>query len=174
LSTITATNAESASKAIQVMAAGSLKQVARYVHPDATNRESNAEPFATRGKGPAAFHATALWLRAAFSDLVFTSETVLTEGDLVAWYGTMSGRQTGDFEVWNAEGVERVFPATGREFTVRQAHFQRIQDGLVIEHWAVRDDQGMAIQLGWIPPTPAFLFRSARATARAKRREAGR
>ncbi len=31
-------------------------------------------------------------------------------------------------------------------------------DGQVIEHWAVRDDQGMARQVGWIPPTPTFLI----------------
>jgi len=72
--------------------------------------------------------------------------------------------------VWTPDGsVERAFVATGKTFTVRQAHFQRIVDGLVVEHWAVRDDQGMAMQLGWIPPTPAFLFRCHRATKRARR-----
>ena len=46
--------------------------------------------------------------------------------------------------------MERVFVPTGKTFTVPQAHFQRITDGLVVEHWAVRDDQGLAVQAGWI------------------------
>lgn len=58
---------------------------------------------------------------------------------------------------------------TGRAFTVRQAHFQRIRDGLVAEHWAVRDDQGMAMQAGWIPPSPRFLLRCGLATRKARR-----
>ncbi len=72
--------------------------------------------------------------------------------------------------VWTPDGaVERTFVPTGKTFTARQANFQRVVDGLVVEHWAVRDDQGMAAQLGWIPPTPAFLFRCQRATRRARR-----
>jgi hypothetical protein len=45
----------------------------------------------------------------------------------------------------------------------------RIQDGKVIERWANRDDLGQAKQLGWLPPTPAYLIRMARARSRAKR-----
>ena len=39
-----------------------------------------------------------------------------------------------------------------------------MRDGLVAEHWAVRDDQGMALQLGWVPPSPWYLLRCAVAT----------
>lgn len=82
----------------------------------------------------------------------------------------MSGRHTGNFVVWTPEAtVERAFPPTGRSFTVRQAHFQRVRDGLVVEHWAVRDDQGMALEAGWIPPRPRFLIRCALATRKARR-----
>jgi hypothetical protein len=44
-----------------------------------------------------------------------------------------------------------------------------MQDGKVIEHWAVRDDLGQARQLGWLPPTPAYLVRMAIAKRRVKR-----
>lgn len=159
-----------AEQAIRATMAGSLAELAAVVGPDAVNREANAEPPATRGTGPAAFHATGEWLRAAFSDLAWTTETEVVDGDLVVTYGNMSGRQTGEFVVWTPDAdVERAFVPTGKTFSVRQAHFQRIVDGKVIEHWAVRDDQGMAMQLGWIPPTPGFLFRCARATKRARR-----
>ena len=40
---------------------------------------------------------------------------------------------------------------------------------MVVEHGANRDDMGNAVQLGWIPPTPAFLIRSALATRRARK-----
>jgi predicted ester cyclase len=98
----------------------------------------------------------------------FAIEHVAVEGDLVAWSGTMSGRHTGDFVTWNADAqVERVFVATGKTFTVPHAHFHRMRDGLIAEHWAVRDDMGQATQLGWVPPSPLYLWRCSRATRRA-------
>lgn len=159
-----------AERSIRAVLAGSVTDLEALVRHDAVNREAAAEPPATRGTGPMAFHATGEWLRAAFSDLVWTTEHEVTQDDLVVTYGTLSGRHTGDFVVWTPGGtVERAFAPTGRTFTARQAHFQRIADGLVVEHWAVRDDQGMAMQLGWIPPSPAYLLRCHRATRRARR-----
>ena len=43
-------------------------------------------------------------------------------------------------------------------------------DGAMIEHWANRDDLGQATQLGWVPPTPLFLIRSALVRRRLRRR----
>ncbi|EXG82953.1 ester cyclase [Cryptosporangium arvum] len=159
-----------AERAIHLMMAGTLDDLREVVHPGATNREAVAEPPACRGTGPEAFWATALWLRTGFSELAFTVDESVVERDLVVTYGRMSGRQTGDFVVWTAAGaVERAFAPTGRRFEVRHAHFQRVRDGLVVEHWAVRDDQSMAMQLGWLPPSPLYLARCARATRRARR-----
>lgn len=159
-----------AERAIHATLGGSIAELATVVHAEAFNRMSVTEPPATRGAGPSAFHATGEWLRAAFSNLAWTTENEIVEDDLVVTYGTLSGRHTGDFVVWTPEGtVERAFAPTGGTFRVQQAHFQRIADGLVIEHWAVRDDQGLATQLGWIPPTPGHLFRCYLATRKARR-----
>lgn len=159
---------------IRAMGAGDLDTLQRVMHPDALNREAVAEPPAARGRGPVASYATSMWLRAAYSDLEFVVEEVCVDGDLAVAYATMSGRHTGDFTVYGVDGaVERVFVPTGKSFRVAQAHFHRIRSGLVVEHWAVRDDNGLAAQLGWIPPSPVFLARCAWATARAHRR-AGR
>lgn len=164
------TLADVAVRNIGAMVDGDLDDFVALTHPRAVNREAQAEPPATRGLGPEAFLATAHWLRAAFSDLSFTIEEIVVEGDLVVTHGTMSGRHTGDFVIWTPSGeVERAFAPTGRSFTVHHAHFQRIRDGLVIEHWAVRDDQAMALQAGWIPPTPRYLLRCALATRAARR-----
>jgi predicted ester cyclase len=159
-----------AEAAIHGVISSSLADLVTVIHPDATNREATTEPPATRGRGPQAFHATGEWLHEAFSDLIWKTERSIAEDDIVVTFGTLSGRHTGNFVVWTPDKkVERAFVPTGKTFTVRQAHFQRIQDGLVIEHWAVRDDQGMAMQAGWIPPTPAFLIRCAIATRKSRR-----
>jgi len=160
-----------ATQAIRVIADGDLDQFRELFHPQATNRESIAEPPSTRGEGPAAFHASAQWLRSAFSDLAFTVRDAAVDTDIVVLHVTMSGRHTGDFVTYTpAATVERVFAPTGKAFEVTQTHWQRIRDGKVVEHWANRDDQGMALQAGWVPPSPVYLLRCAVATARARRR----
>ena len=65
--------------------------------------------------------------------------------------------------------IGAVFPPTGRTLQVTQSHWFRMRDGRIAEHWANRDDQSMARQLGWIPPTPAYLLRMRRARRRARR-----
>lgn len=159
-----------AERAIHGTLGGSVADLATVVHPDAVNRMAITEPPATRGAGPAAYHATGEWLRAAFGELAWTTETEVVQDDVVVTYGSLSGRHTGDFVVWTPQAtIERVFVPTGRTFTVKQAHFQRLADGMVIDHWAVRDDQSMAMQLGWVPPTLGYLIRCSLATSRARR-----
>ena len=52
--------------------------------------------------------------------------------------------------------MNAAFPATGKTFASTQTHWLRIKDDKVIEHWANRDDLGMAVELGWVPPDPAL------------------
>ena len=97
----------------------------------------------------------------------------MADGDLIAVHCTMSGRHVGPFVGYDESGeVAQAFPPTGRTFAITQTHWFRMRDGLVVEHWANRDDRGMATQLGWIPPTPAYLWRMARAKRRARREPA--
>ena len=157
-------------RAVQIMAGGALADFEMLVHPDARNREADAEPPACRGRGPAAFHATALWLRSAYDDLAWQVHEVVADGDLVVLHTTMSGRHAHTFVAYGADGrPSEAFPATGRTFAVTQTHWMRTADGLVIEHWANRDDIGQATQLGWVPPSPVYLFRMAQALRKARR-----
>ena len=167
---LTDTLSDRAVASIRAMATGALADQERLVHPEAVNREAVDEPPACSTPGAAGFWATAQWLRTAFSDLTFEIHEVVEDGDLVVVHNTMSGRHTGDFVVWDQGRIKVVMPPTGREFASTQSHWLRFHDGLVVEHWANRDDFGTAEQLGWAPPGPAFLFRQVRATRRARLR----
>ncbi|MEU4424378.1 ester cyclase [Actinoplanes sp. NPDC024001] len=164
------TDTDACVRSMIIMASGDLDELARVVHPQAVNREARSEPPACRGTGPAAFAATARWLRAAFTDLTFDIHEAVADGDLIAVHCTMSGRQVGPFVSYDEHGeVAQAFPPTGRRFAITHSHWFRTRDGQVVEHWANRDDLGLATQLGWIPPTPAFLWRMARARRHARR-----
>jgi predicted ester cyclase len=161
-------------RSVHIMADGTREDFEAIVHPDARNREAVDEPPATRGRGPTAFYATALWLRDAYADLRWEIHDVVAEDDTVVLYATMSGRHTGTFVGYDADGrPEQAFPPTGKPFATTQSHWFRVADGKIIEHWANRDDLGSAKQLGWVPPSPLYLARMLLATRRA-RREAGR
>ena len=53
-------NKELCARSVHIMADGNPEDFEAIIHPDARNREAVDEPPATRGRGPAAFHATAL------------------------------------------------------------------------------------------------------------------
>ena len=160
-----------AKHSFEIMVRGDLPDFDAVVHPDAVNREANAEPPACRQPGPAGFYATARWLRDMFADLAFEIHEVVTDGDLVVVHNTMSGRHVNRAVMYRPDGsIDQVFPPTGRRFATTQTHWYRLADGKIIEHWANRDDQGTAVQLGWVPPTLPYLLRMQLATRRARRR----
>ena len=143
-----------------VFADGELSDFEALIHPEAVNREAGTEPLACRGRGPAAFHATGLWLRSALADMRWEIHEVAADGDIVVAHTTARARQTGPFMIYDEAGaVRQVFPPTGKATSATQTHWFRIADGKVIEHWANRDDMTMAQQLGWIPPSPRYLLR---------------
>jgi predicted ester cyclase len=155
-----------------VIETGQLDLAWANVTPDFVNHRAATEPAAARGRGPGALHATATWLRTAFSDLRFDVDEVVVSGDRVIVWAVLHGTQTGDFVGYVEDGtIAEVFPPTGRSFAARQVHWFRISDGAIAEHDAVRDDLSMAKQLGWIPPRPAFVARMIIARRRHRRAE---
>lgn len=78
-------------------------------------------------------------LRTGFSDVTFTLEATVSEGDVVAarwhWHGTHDGAFTG-------------YGPTGRQVTVRGMDFYRIVSGRICEHWDVVDSAGLLAQIG--------------------------
>ena len=157
-------------RSIHIMVDGDLSEFEAVVHPLARNREAEAEPPACRGTGPAAFYATALWLRSAYADLRWEIHDTVADGELVVVHATMSGRQVGTFVGYGPDASPaQAFPARNKTFATTQTHWFRVADGQVIEHWANRDDLGTAAQLGWVPPSPLYVIKMMLASRKARR-----
>ena len=157
-------------RSIHAMATGDRAQFEELYHPSAVDHENAVQPPPSRVPGPAGFHATALWLRGAFAELAYDIHETVADGDLVAVRSTMSGRHVNPFVTYAEDGtVDTVFPPTGKQFAIGQSHWFVLADGAIVEHRANRDDLGMSRQLGWVPPTPAYLFKMARAKRQAMR-----
>jgi predicted ester cyclase len=157
-------------RSIHTMARGDRADFESLYHPLAVDRENRIQPPSSRVPGPACFYSTALWLRAAFADLHYDIHHAIADGDLVVVNSTMNGRHVSPWAVYNDDGaIDSVFPPTHKIFAMTQSHWFRMEDGVIIEHWANRDDLGMGRQLGWIPPTPPYLIKMAVAKRRAAR-----
>src|SRR5215472_15953627 len=118
-------------RSCHAMADGDRADFDLLFHARAASRETGRPPSA-RVPGPAGFHATALWLRAAVAGLHYDIHHAIADGGLVVVNSTMHGRHAAPIAFYT-------------------------------------DDLGMARQLGWIPPTPAYLLKMALAKRRAKR-----
>ena len=157
-------------RALHAMADGDLAGFRALYHPQAADHEQRMQPPASRVAGPDGVWATARRLRAAFTGLRYDIHHAVSDGDVVAVNSTMSGRHVAPWAVYDDDGnLDSVFPPTGRTFSATQSHWFRISGSMIVEHWANRDDLGMARQLAWIPPTPAYLMRMARAKRRINR-----
>ena len=167
MDTRTTTAHDLALRSLALMQQWDEAEAAAIIHPDAANDEAVSEPPAARGRGPAAFKATDDWLHAAFAGLRWDIEDLVAEGDLVVARTVMRGRQVAPFATYGPDGrVAQVFASNGRSFAASQTHWYRLAEGRIIGHAANRDDLAQAQQLGWVPPTPAFLVRSALAKRR--------
>lgn len=89
--------------------------------------------------GPDGANAVLRWLRSAFADLSYEIHDVFGDGDRVAVRVSTRGTHTGEFMGKSA---------TGKRFEIEAIHIHRIENGKLAEHWAKRDDIGLARQLG--------------------------
>jgi predicted ester cyclase len=89
----------------------------------------------------------------AFPDFHFEVELLLCEGDWVTAVYRQTGTHQGSPELPVLGGLLHGVPPTGQPVSVLNIHVYRIQDGLIAEHRAVRDDLGMLQQLGLLPAT---------------------
>ncbi len=120
---------------VDYFGAGRYDLAGHFLTPDYVDHEA---PPGTP-PGPEGANAVLSWLRGAFADLSYEVLDAFGDGDRVAVRLITKGTHTGEFQSK---------PPTGKRFEIEAIHLYRIQDGQVAEHWAKRDDVGLANQLG--------------------------
>lgn len=118
----------------EVFGRGRHELADQLVHPECRDLHDPQDR-----RGAARVKEVATMLRAAFPDQRWEIEALVAEADRVAMHCTWTGTHEGTFM-----GI----PPTGRRAAVAHMYLFRLEDGLVIEYAAVRDDLGMMRQLG--------------------------
>jgi steroid delta-isomerase-like uncharacterized protein len=113
---------------------GNLSIIDEVVSADFVNHD----PFPGEPPGREGFKQSATAMRAAFPDLHFTNEEMISEGDIVAHRYTMHGTHAGAF---------LGLPPTGRAVTMRGIDILQFAGGKVVARWARTDDLGLMQQL---------------------------
>jgi lactoylglutathione lyase len=90
--------------------------------------------------GPEGYKTTMRLLREALQ-MKWTLLDIVAQDERVMARVRCEGRHVGEFF-----GI----PPRGREFAFEAMHAFRVEDELVREHWAVRDDRGLFRQIGLI------------------------
>jgi predicted ester cyclase len=87
-----------------------------------------------------------------FPDVKMAPLNILAEGDWVVARCMFSGTHKGIGQSpFVHEGLLAGVPPTGKSFKTQHINMFRMEDGLIAEHWAARNDVGMARQLGLLP-----------------------
>jgi steroid delta-isomerase-like uncharacterized protein len=118
---------------------GELDRVEEFVTDDFVNHEA----WPGEDPGPEGFRLRLSRLRSAFPDMHMEVQECVADGDLVAYRAVLRGTHRGEL---------LGMAPTGRRFAAQQMHMLRLREGRTAEHWATRDDLGMLMQLGIIPP----------------------
>ena len=109
------------------------------ISPDAVfHAPTSPEPLL----GPAGYMEVIAMMRSGFSDVAWTLEEVVAEGDTVAARFAMRGTHDGNFF-----GV----PASGNKISVQAMNFYYLADGQIVGERAQPDLMGVMQQIGAIP-----------------------
>jgi predicted ester cyclase len=90
-------------------------------------------------------------LRTMFPDYHHELVEITATEDLVITRNRVSGTHTGVGHIPVEGGMLVGVAPTGRTFSVQHIHWWRFKDGLIVEHYACRDDVEMMQQLGLLP-----------------------
>ena len=112
----------------------------RLVHADVINHQPDREPE----RGLDKFRRAIDGVMGVVPDSNWTTLTLIAEGDFVVCHNTWSGTYGGTI----FRGVPTL---QGKRFSVEHIHIYRIAEDQIAEHWVVRDDLGMMLQVGALP-----------------------
>lgn len=112
---------------------------ARLVHTEVANHQPAKEPEIGLDK----FRRAIEGVMGAIPDSRWTTLRLIAEDDFVVCHNRWSGTYGGK--------VFRGVPTSpGERFSVEHVHIYRVTDNRIAEHWVVRDDLGMMLQIGAI------------------------
>jgi lactoylglutathione lyase len=117
----------------------------RHQAGDATALDLVAEDMVNHAAGPQGRAGLALILRTIDEDLgpiTFEQHHLIGEGDLVMQHLTLHGTHRASTMPLLADA-----PVSGRPTAWTFIHLWRVADGMIVEHWACRDDLGLLEQL---------------------------
>jgi predicted ester cyclase len=116
---------------------------------DESALELIAEDFVQHAAGPQGrdgFRQTMETLRHDLDGPSTVIHRVVAQDDLVVVQLTMHGRH-----VASTMPLLTGLPATGKDIAWDFIHIWRVANGLIVEHWACRDDVGLLAQVGGWP-----------------------
>jgi hypothetical protein len=77
-----------------------------------------------------------------------TIHEIVAEGEWVAIRTTCTGVHAAEPPIPVNGGIFKGLTPTGREYENQHLHMFRVVNGKLVEHWANRDDLGVAVQIG--------------------------
>jgi len=119
---------------------GNLAVADEIIAPDYV-RHDPGDPFPARG--PDDVKRIVTMLRTMLPDLNIQIEAMVAEGELVVSRYTTTATDTRGF---------MAKPPTGRTIRTSAMQMFRFANGKIVESWAARDDLGVLVQLGHLPP----------------------
>ena len=119
---------------LDALNAGEIDRVGALVHEDFVDH--GAPPWAPQGR---AGYLTILAFVHDALKISYEVHDIVASGSQVAIRATAHGRHDVDF---------LGFAPTGKEYAMPTMHMYVERDGLLSEHWAVRDETRMLIQVG--------------------------
>lgn len=133
----------------EAMNRGDTEAALSLLAPDATN---HGRPVGREG-----FARTIRDIRTRFPDSRFEIASLAAVDNHVIVRGMASGTHLGTGTMPFIDGGLLLgVPPTGKRYSVQHIHWWTLRDGLVVEHWANRDDVEMMVQLGLLTrPTPS-------------------
>lgn len=122
---------------------GNIAQAVLFYSPDTRNH----------GKvvGRAGLTRVLSDLRTLFPDYRHDLVEITANGDVVVTRNRVSGTHKGTGHLPVEGGLLVGVPPPNRSFIVQHIHWWRFKDGLIVEHYACRDDVEMLQQLGLSP-----------------------
>lgn len=125
----------------EAWASGDLDALDQYFGPNFDNSASGVPGLPTGLEGAKMAHRMSM---ESFPDRVVHIDDVIAEGDRVVVRGHVTGSNKGGVPWLGA-------PPNGRHIDVMFISIYRLEDGLIVQHWAQNDTIGLMRQLGALP-----------------------